>query len=159
MVSFTTKDGKRVSFKTKSEGAKPKKKKYRKLKGGKKSGGKKVAKRGYKKKRSNGGSRGQGVVSWLINGTALVMAMANPVSRMIEATKQSENKLNYFVSRMGMDYTGIKLRSDTLEYDSFDAKRMARGWGTMAGAVAFKKGAGYATKSIKVKSLIPRLRA
>lgn len=151
MVSFRTKSGKLISFKAKGEG---------KTQKTASQGGRGRTRMAKKKEKKNRSAKRQGVVSWLTNVAALSMVMANPVSRMLEASKQSGSlnyKLTFLASRLVKDYTGIALKSEDLSYAYFDPKAMLRGYGPIAGAIVFKKGMGYATKSIKIQSLIPRL--
>ena len=121
-------------------------------KGGKKGGskgGRNVAKKKRKKSK-------QGVVSWLVNVASLAIVAANPIMRVFDAQKFFEGDvLKGWLHFMARDYAGVYLDKTTMEYVDFDAKRMIRGWGTVAAGVAFKKGMSYATKSIKIQSLIP----
>ena len=121
-------------------------------KGGKK-GGKKGGRSMAKKKRKKSK---QGIVSWLVNVASLAILAANPLSRAVEASNNPEgDKWNKFVRSMASDYLGIGIDPADMSYHDFDAKRMVRGWGTVAAAVVFKKGMAYATKSIRIQSLIP----
>ena len=116
-------------------------------KGGSK-GGRKMAKKKRKKSK-------QGIVSWLVNVTSLAIVASNPVMRIIEAMGKAEgNKWGHFYRAMASDYGGIGIDLEG-NYVDFDVKRMARGWGTVAVGVGFKKVMSKATQSIKIQSLIP----
>lgn len=149
MVQFRTKKGKLVSFKAAGE----KKPQKTASKGGR--GRTRMAKKGKK----NGGSKRQGLVSWLVNIASLGMILANPLSRMYEAAKVAGDtafKFGFFARRMTQDYTGVSIASDWNTI-TFQPKLALRGWAPTLGGIAFKKGMGYATKTIKVQSLIPKL--
>ena len=120
-------------------------------KGGKK-GGSKGGRRMAKKKRKRSK---QGVVSWLVNVATLAIAAANPIVRAKEAMDRED--WGHFARAMAKDYLGMSFDS-AWEYQGFKMSDMARGTGTLAAAVGFKKVASYATKNIKIQSLIPGLR-
>ena len=117
-----------------------------------KSGGKKGGRSMAKKKRKKSK---QGIVSWLVNVAALVMAAANPIVRAKEAFEKGD--FGHFARAMSKDYLGIGFNDDW-SYAGFKPEWMVRGSGTLAGAIVFKKVAGYATKSIKIQSLIPGMK-
>jgi hypothetical protein len=98
-------------------------------------------------------SRQQGVVSWFVNVVTAVLAFANVASRATEAVGTAD-PWGSFSGNMIRDYTG---------YDTATAAwapaNMIRGWSGPIGAIAFKTVMGEATKRIRIKSLIPALRA
>ena len=97
----------------------------------------------------------QGLVSWLVNVASLGIVAANPIIRAGQASRQPEGtKLNWFLRVMLKDYMGVTV-DESLSYQSFAAKDMIRGWGTVGAGVAFKKGMTYATKNITVRSMLP----
>ena len=120
-------------------------------KGGKK-GGNKGGRNMAKNKRK---ASKQGIVSWAVNVAALVMAAANPIVRAKEAFEKGD--FGHFARAMSKDYLGVGFNDDW-SYAGFKPEWMLRGTGTLAGAIVFKKVAGYATKSIKIQSLIPGMK-
>ena len=123
-----------------------------KSKGGKKGGRRMAKKKGRKKSK-------QGIVSWLVNVGSLAMIIANPVMRAAEASKVYggggfSSILSGWTRYMIKDYTGYWMDSNWNKL-GWDASYMVRGWGTVALGVGFKKGMSYATKHIKIQSLIP----
>lgn len=106
------------------------------------------------------GVRRQGIVSWGINVITLLIALANPIARVAEATQRPKGDKWPFLARaFCYDYAGFYPKIGAEGDNSFDAKRMIRGYAPIAAAYGFKKGMTMITKTAKIQSLIPRLTA
>lgn len=105
-----------------------------------------------KKKKKRGK---QGVVSWLTSVFSVFIAMAPAFMAAGEAITQAAPAR--FAQLMVKWYTGVELAPQTLEYAGYNARHMAVGWGTMLGAIAFKKASSILVKSAKIQSVFPRI--
>jgi hypothetical protein len=114
--------------------------------------------RGQNMRKKNRNNK-QGIASWLTSVIALGMGLANPVIRIIDASKGPPGKkLAYWFNLMMNDYTGYNIAIAGLGGDNtVDVKRMIRGYAGIGGGIVFKKSTTYLVKVAKVKSLIPRL--
>lgn len=135
--------------------------------GKKKKGGKKSKGGGRTAKKKNGNGTKQGVMSWGSSVIAWVIALSNPIARVVQAMNtQTADKWAWFGDVITADYTGFcpglhesstGYKTLNMETGSFDWHRMIRGYGPIAGGVVFKKGFSYMQKVAPVKSLIPRI--
>ena len=99
------------------------------------------------------GNNKQGIVSWATSVIALLIGLSNPLMRVSEAWGRPKGqKWVYLRDAMTQDYTGFYIQDN-----SFEAKRMIRGYAPIVAAITFKKATGYLAKTAKIKSLIPRL--
>ena len=99
----------------------------------------------------------QGFVSWLVNVGSLAITLSNPLIRVGDAVKNYQgfgNVMSGWTRYMIKDYTGYWLDSSWQKL-GWSPEFMIRGWGTVALGVGMKKAMGYATKHIKIQSLIP----
>ena len=105
--------------------------------------------------KGNGNNKKQGIVSWATSVMSLLIGFSNIAARVQETLARPAgygSKWAFFGERMMMDYAGF----DSLD-NTFNAKRMIRGYAPIAAAIAFKKGTSYLAKTAPIKSLIPRL--
>ncbi len=110
--------------------------------------------------RAQGGGRAgsrrsgkQSLGSWLTSGIALAIGFSNVIVRATEASKVGPgDKWKYFMGAMMQDYIGFEPSNN-----SFDARRMIRGYAPIVAGYAFKKGTSMLLKTAKLKTLIPRL--
>ncbi len=122
------------------------------LGGGAKSksrGGNMARKKGSRK----GGSRGQGIASWGTSVIALFIGLSNVIARLKEGWADGS-----WAPKLAGDFTGLNFGNDwsVPRNAPFDASRLARGYGPIIGAVAFKKGTAMLLKTARIKSVFPR---
>jgi len=138
-------------------------------------GGKRKASRsrtGGSVAKRNGNGKRQGLVSWMTSAIALLIGFADPIMRAKEAMSDNiatGSKFQWFADALMGDYTGYcpgfyseSTGAGTMAVtgwypNTFEARRLIRGYAPIAGAVAFKKGTSYLTKTARLTSLIPRI--
>lgn len=105
-----------------------------------------------KKKKKRGK---QGLTSWATSVFAMLIGLTPTFVAIGQAA--TGNDWRIFAHLMVKWYTGLHLNVSTLRYEGFEARDLAVGYGTMFGAIAFKKGMSHLVKSAKIQSIFPRI--